>query len=110
SLDPIVVSGHAKPNRRQRRAAFVAIAILNCPGFAQLVVWVPFVTFGRRDLAHVIHSDDAFAFARASHSCLDRYLFGCETRGHRRVEANLADACTGCAKRFTLEMSAVFEG
>src|SRR5881394_1474612 len=29
--------------------------------------------------------------------------------GHRGVEANLADACTGCAKRFTLEMSAVFE-
>ena len=30
--------------------------------------------------------------------------------GHRRVEANLPDACPSCAKGFTLEISAVFEG
>src|SRR5690242_17826143 len=29
--------------------------------------------------------------------------------GHRSVEANLTDACSGRAKRFALEMSAVFE-
>ena len=30
--------------------------------------------------------------------------------GHRRVEANLTNACASRAKRFALEISAVFEG
>ena len=29
--------------------------------------------------------------------------------GHRGIEANLTDACSGRAKRFALEISAVFE-